>query len=116
MVGSFSAGFDAGFDIGEESPESGGGVSSLPPRWIDLLRADRRRNNLPATSVQQWEYMKSICDGAIPPPQGMTKEQACEYVASQPSPTGLPQKAEDGITVLGERGSDYLTGAYSKGV
>jgi hypothetical protein len=70
---------------------------------------------MPATSAQQWEYMSSICAGTIPPPAGMTKEQACEYVSTQPSPEGLPQRAAEGIAVLGERGSDYLTGAYSKG-
>jgi len=69
---------------------------------------------MPATSAQQWEYMRSICDGAIPPPQGMTQQQACEYISTQPSPEGLPQRAATG-TALGERGSDYLTGAYSKG-
>jgi len=68
---------------------------------------------MPARSADQWAYFKQICDGAIPPPAGMTKEQACEYVASQPSPEGLPQRAAEGIAVLGERGSDYLAGAYS---
>jgi len=68
---------------------------------------------MPASSQQQWEYMKSICDGKIPPPKDMTKEQACEYISSQASPEGLPQRAAEGIAVLGERGSDYLEGAYS---
>lgn len=71
---------------------------------------------MPATSQQQWKYMKDICDGNIAPPKGMTKEQACEYISSQPDPGGLPERAADGITVLGERGSDYLTGAYDASV
>ena len=66
---------------------------------------------MPATSRQQWEYMKSICDGNIPPPEGMTKEQACEYISTQPTPADLPQKAVEGLTV-GERSADWLGGAY----
>ena len=69
---------------------------------------------MPAVSRQQYEYMQGICNGDIVPPEGMTKEQACEYVKGQ-SPEGLPQKAEGGIAVLGERASDFLTGAYAKG-
>jgi len=69
---------------------------------------------MPAVSAQQWQMMTAVCDGSMAPPQGMTKEQACEFISTQPSPEGLPQRAGNGTT-LGERGSDYLTGAYSKG-
>jgi hypothetical protein len=75
---------------------------------------------MPASSVQQWEFMRSVCDGKIPPPEGMTQQQACEYVASQPNPGGLPQTAAQPTPlvagkglVVGERAADWLTGAYS---
>jgi len=69
---------------------------------------------MPAVSADQWQFMEQVCKGTVPPPSGMTQQQACEYISTQPSPEGLPQRAATG-TALGERGSDYLTGAYSKG-
>jgi len=75
---------------------------------------------MPATSVDQWTYMQQICEGTIPPPEGLTQQQACEYIASQPNPGGLPQMAAQPVPqvaarglVVGERASDWLTGAYS---
>jgi len=68
---------------------------------------------MPAKSMQQYQYMRGICDGNIKPPEGMTKEQACEYVAGQ-SPEGLPEKiteAGKGI-VIGHNASDWLDAAY----
>ena len=76
---------------------------------------------MPATSVDQWNFMSEVCKGTIPPPEGITQQQACEYIASQPNPGGLPQTAAQpqaapqlaakGL-VVGERSSDWLNGAY----
>lgn len=75
---------------------------------------------MPAVSQQQWEYFRSICEGRVPPPEGLTQQQACEYIASQPNPGGLPQTAAQPVPqvaskglVVGERAADWLTGAYS---
>ena len=73
-----------------------------------------KEEHMPAVSADQWQFMEQVCKGTVPPPSGMTQQQACEYISTQPSPEGLPQRAATG-TALGERGSDYLTGAYSKG-
>jgi len=61
---------------------------------------------MPATSKAQWRYFKDICEGRIPPPEGMTREQACEYVKDQPTPEGLSEKASDLI----ERGYEAKKG------
>jgi hypothetical protein len=75
---------------------------------------------MPAVSADQWKYMESVCKGAIPPPEGLTQQQACEYIASQPNPGGLPQTAAQPTPlaaarglIVGERATDWLTGAYS---
>lgn len=47
----------------------------------------------PARSKAQFRYMQGICNGSIEPPEGMTKAQACEYVAGQKDYKDLPDKA-----------------------
>ena len=46
---------------------------------------------MPATSEQQWKLMKSIVEGNAKIP-GLSKEEAEEFISSQPSPKGLPEK------------------------
>lgn len=46
----------------------------------------------PARSKAQFRYMQGICNGSIDPPEGMTKEKACEYVANQKDYEELPEK------------------------
>ena len=58
---------------------------------------------MPATSVQQWKMMSSICGGSLKHPT-ISKAEACEYIKSQPSPEGLPHQvkgAADGEFVGG---------------
>jgi len=45
----------------------------------------------PASSVQQWKFMKSASQGKAKAP-GLTKEKATEYISSQPTPKGLPER------------------------
>lgn len=48
---------------------------------------------MPATSQSQFRYMKGVQGGSIPPPDGMSRAHAGEYVAGQ-SPKGLPERAQ----------------------
>ena len=50
---------------------------------------------MPAKSKAQFRYMQGVAHGSIPPPSGLSKDDAAEYVAGQ-SPKGLPEKAAKG--------------------
>ena len=65
---------------------------------------------MPPVSQQQAEFMRAVCRGDIPPPEGMTREQACEFVEGHPT-KDLPHKAREGCSVLGGPRS-WLDAAY----
>ncbi len=46
---------------------------------------------MPTVSKAQFRKFKGICSGAIAPPKGMTRKEACEMVKGQ-SPKGLPER------------------------
>jgi hypothetical protein len=48
---------------------------------------------MPATSRAQWRFMHGVASGDIPPPPGLTRAKAAEYVAGQSS-KGLPARAK----------------------
>ncbi len=48
---------------------------------------------MPASSQKQWRFMKAVAAGDVKQ-KGLSKAEATEYISSQPTPEGLPEKAK----------------------
>jgi hypothetical protein len=69
----------------------------------------------PARSKAQFRYMQGICNGSIEPPEGMTKEKACEFVKHQKNYKELPEKKESKKLRIPRKGRKEYTHLNSKG-
>lgn len=49
---------------------------------------------MPAKSKKQHQFMGMICAGKIPPPKGLTREKACEFVRGYNVPKVKEKKSE----------------------
>lgn len=69
----------------------------------------------PARSKAQFRYMQGICNGSIEPPEGMTKEKACEFVKHQKNYKELPEKKESKKLRIPRKGRKEYTHLNAKG-
>ena len=69
----------------------------------------------PARSKAQFRYMQGICNGSIEPPEGMTKEKACEFVKHQKNYKELPEKKQSKKLRIPRKGRKEYTHLNAQG-
>jgi hypothetical protein len=69
----------------------------------------------PARSKAKFRYMQGICNGSIEPPEGMTKEKACEFVKHQKNYKELPEKKQSKKLRIPRKGRKEYTHLNAQG-